>query len=104
MKPKTNTNTNTNDKNCWHLHPLMWVVVGLTAASVGIFVAGLLMPPPGEVHPSVLKGLAILTADIALVIFAYAVVSGETATFTHGNTSATVGGNNKRAENDEPTE
>ena len=102
MKPKTNTNT--NDKNGWHLHPLIWLVVGLTAASVGIFVAGLLMPPPGEVHQSVLKGLAILTVDIALVIFAYAVVSGKTATFTHGDTSATVGGNNKRAETDEPTE
>ena len=102
MKPKTNTNT--NDKHGWHLHPLMWLVVGLTAASVGIFVGGLLIPPPGEVHPSVIKGLAILTVDIALVIFAYAVVSGKTATFTHGDTSATVGGNNKRAETDEPTE
>lgn len=102
MKPKTNTNT--NNKNGWHLHPLMWLVVGLTAASVGIFVGGLLIPPPGEVHPSVIKGLAILTVDIALVIFAYAVVSGKTATFTHGDTSATVGGNNKRTENDEPTE
>ena len=102
MKPKAKREA--SDKNGWRVHPLMWVVVGLTAASVGIFVVGLLIPPPGEVHPSVLKGLAILTADIALVIFAYAVVSGKTATFTHGNTSATVGGNNKRAENDEPTE
>lgn len=102
MKPKTNTNA--NDKNGCNLHPLMWLVVCLTAASVGIFVTGLLIPPPGEVHPSVLKGLAVLTADITLVVFAYAVVSGKTATFTHGNTSATVGGNNKRAETDEPTE
>lgn len=94
MKP----NTNTNDKNCWHLHPLMWVVVGLTVASVAIFVVGLILPPAGEVHPSVLKGVAILTTDIALVIFAYAVVSGKTTTFTHGNTSATVGGMQERAE------
>ena len=82
----------------------MWLVVGLAVASVVIFVVGLLIPPPGEVHPSVLKGLAILTADIALVIFAYAVVSGKTATFTHGNTSATVGGTQERAELQEPTE
>lgn len=103
MKPKTKTKT--NDKNGWHLHPLMWVVVGLTIASVGIFVTGLLIPPAGEVHPSVLKGLAILTADIALVIFAYAVVSGKTATFTHGNTSATVGDiKEQRAKTIEPTE
>ena len=94
-----------SDKNGWHLHPLMWLVVGLAVASVAIFVVGLLLPPAGEVHPSVLKGLAILTADIALVIFAYAVVSGKTATFTHGNTSATVGGSNKeRAPENEPTE
>lgn len=100
MKPKQKQ----TEQNSWHLHPLMWVVVGLTAASVCIFVAGLLIPPPGEVHPSVLKGLAILTADIALVIFAYAVVSGKTATFTHGNTSATVGGMKERAATDEPSE
>ena len=94
-----------SDKNGWHLHPLMWLVVCLAVASVAIFVVGLLLPPAGEVHPSVLKGLAILTADIALVIFAYAVVSGKTATFTHGNTSATVGGSNKeRAPENEPTE
>ena len=93
-----------NDKNGWHLHPLMWLVVGLSVASVVIFLVSLLLPPAGEVHPSVLKGLAILTADIALVIFAYAVVSGKTATFTHGNTSATVGGSDKRALENEPTE
>ena len=98
MKPKKE-----NDKGGWHLHPLMWLVVGLAVASVAIFIVSLLIPPPGEVHPSVLKGLAILTADIALTIFAYAVVSGKTATFTHGNTSATVGGSNERAQDDKPT-
>ena len=99
MKPKKE-----NDKGGWHLHPLMWLVVGIAVASVAIFIVSLLIPPPGEVHPSVLKGLAILTADIALTIFAYAVVSGKTATFTHGNTSATVGGSNERAQDDKPTE
>ena len=101
MKPKKE---NDNKSGGWHLHPLMWVVVWLVAASVAIFIVSLLIPPPGEVHPSVLKGLAILTADIALTIFAYAVVSGKTATFTHGNTSATVGGSNERAKDDKPTE
>lgn len=100
MKPKKEN----DNKGGWHLHPLMWLVVGLAVASVAIFIVSLLIPPPGEVHPSVLKGLAILTADIALVIFAYAVVSGKTATFTHGNTSATVGGSDKRALENEPTE
>lgn len=78
------------------LHPLMWTVIGLTAASVILLLVGLLLPPQGEVHPSLLKGLAIITVDIALVNFAYAVASGKTATFQHGTTSATVKGNNNK--------
>lgn len=78
------------------LHPLMWVVVGITLASVAIFVVGLLLPPPGDVNANVLKGIAILTVQQALVVFAYAVYSGKTATFTHGNTHATVGGSQQQ--------
>ena len=84
MKPK-------NDK----LHPLMWLVVGLSLLSVIVFGMGLLLPPAGEGHPSVLKGLGIMTANITLVIFAYAIATDKTATFKHGNTSATVGGKQK---------
>ena len=73
------------------LHPLMWLVLGLVVASVIIFVIALWLPPQGEVHPSVLKGLAIITADIALVIFAHAIASGKTATFRHGSMTATIG-------------
>ena len=82
-----------------HLHPLMWLVVFLAVASVILFAVALAIPPEGEVHKTVLQGLGIITIDIALVIFAYAVISGKTATFTHGNTTATVG----RAIADEPT-
>lgn len=82
-----------------YLHPLMWVVVGLAIASVVIFVTAILLPPPGEAHKSVLEGLAILTVQMAIIVFAYAVVSGRTATFTHGNTTATVG-RAKRIENE----
>lgn len=73
------------------LHPLLWLVIGLAVASVSVFVTALLLPPTGEVHPSVLKGLAILTGDISLVIFAYAIASGKTATLTHGNSNLSVG-------------
>ena len=83
-----------------HLHPLMWLVVFLAVASVILFAVALVIPPEGEVHKTVLEGLGIITIDIALVIFAYAVISGKTATFTHGNTTATVG----RAIADEPTD
>lgn len=80
-----------NEKNGWHLHPLMWLVVFLTVASVILFAVALAIPPEGEVHKTVLEGLGIITIDIALVIFAYAVISGKTATFTHGSTTATIG-------------
>lgn len=73
------------------LHPLMWAVIGISIASIAIFVVALLLPPPGEVNGNVLKGIAILTGQQGLVVFAYAVYSGKTATFTHGNTQATVG-------------
>ena len=83
----------------------MWLVVGIAVASVLIFVVAILLPPVGDVRPNILKGLAILTTDMALVICAYAVLSGKTATFKHGNTTATVGGNKADALNDEtPTE
>ena len=80
-----------NERNGWHLHPLMWLVVFLAVASVILFSVALAIPPEGEVHKSVLEGLGIITIDIALVIFAYAVISGKTATFTHGSTTATIG-------------
>lgn len=80
------------DKTKRALHPLIWTVIGLTVASVILLLVGLLLPPQGEVHPTLLRGLAIVTADIALVNFAYAVVSGKTATFKHGQTTATVRG------------
>lgn len=80
-----------NEKNGWHLHPLMWLVVFLAVASVILFAVALAIPPEGEVHKTVLEGLGIITIDIALVIFAYAVISGKQATFTHGSTTATIG-------------
>ena len=73
------------------LHPLMWAVIGLTAASFVLLLVAALLPPQGEVHPSILKGLAIISVDVALVNFSYAIVSGKVATFTHGKMSATVG-------------
>ena len=79
------------------LHPLMWAVIGPTAASVILLLVGLLLPPQGEIHPSLLKGLAIITADIALVNFAYAIVSNKVATFKYGKTTTTVGTRNDKA-------
>ena len=82
------------------LHPLMWLVVGLSIASVCIFIAGLLFKPYGEVHPTIIQGMDVITADITLIIFAYAIVTGKTATFKHGNTSATVGVSKRKTDTD----
>lgn len=86
-------------KETRRLHPLMWTVIGLTAASFVLLFVGAILPPQGEVHPSLLKGLGIMSGDIALVNFAYAIVSGKVATFQHGKTKATVG-SRKAAEQD----
>lgn len=69
----------------------MWTVIVMTAATFVLLLIAMLLPPQGEIHPTVLQGAAIITADIALVNFAYAIVSGKVATFTHGKTTATVG-------------
>ena len=93
---------NKTDTKRIHLHPLMWLVVALAVASVIILIVAILLPPTGDVYPNVLKGLAIITVDIALAIFSYAVISGKTATFTHGNTTATVGIAGNDVPHDEP--
>lgn len=85
----------TKPENKKRIHPLMWTVIGLTAASFLLLLVSALIPPQGEVHPSILKGLALISVDIALVNFAYAIVSGKTATFQHGKTTATVKGKTK---------
>lgn len=72
-----------------------WVVVALTCATFLLLVVAMLIPPRGQIHPSVLQGAAIITANVALIIFAQAVASGKTATFKHGNTTAVVGGTTK---------
>lgn len=74
-----------------NLPPIVWAIIALSVASLSLFLVALLLPPQGEVHPSVLKGLAIMTANIALVNFAYAIATNKVATFKHGKTTATVG-------------
>lgn len=81
------------------LHPLVWSTIALTIISVGLLLTGLLLPPQGEVHPSLLQGLAIITADIALVNFAYAIATNKVATFKHGKTTATIGNSKAKKKN-----
>ena len=83
------------------LHPIVWVTLGLSVVSAALFLWGLLLPPAGEVHASVLKGLGIMTANITLVNLSYAISSGKTTTFKHGNITATVGGTKRKKETTE---
>jgi hypothetical protein len=83
------------------VHPIVWITLGLSVVSAALFLWGLLLPPAGEVHASVLKGLGIMTANITLVNLSYAISSGKTATFKHGNTTATVGGSKRKKETTE---
>lgn len=85
----------TTDKRSVSLHPLVWSTIILTVISVLLLLTALLLPPQGEVHPSVLQGLAIITADIALVNFAHAIATNKVATFKHGKTTATIGATKK---------
>lgn len=81
----------TTDKRSVSLHPLVKSTIILTVISVLLLLTALLLPPQGEIHPSVLQGLAIITADIALVNFAHAIATGKVATFKHGKMTATIG-------------
>lgn len=70
-------------------------VIALTGLM--LFIAGFIVPPLGEVHPSVLKGIGELLGFVAVFFAWYAVKKGRSAVFTHGNTSATI----KPAKSDE---
>lgn len=85
----------TTNKRSVSLHPLVWSTIILTVISVLLLLTALLLPPQGEIHPSVLQGLAIITADIALVNFAHAIATNKVATFKHGKTTATIGATKK---------
>lgn len=55
-----------------------------------IFIVGFLVPPLGEVHTSVLKGIGELLGFVAIFFAWYAVKQGRSAVFAHGNTTATI--------------
>lgn len=55
-----------------------------------LFIAGFIVPPLGEIHPSVLKGIGELLGFVAIFFAWYAVKKGRSAVFRHGSTTATI--------------
>lgn len=73
------------------LDALTWVSIAFAVATFVLLVVAMVIPPRGQIHPSILQGAAIVTANVALIIFAHAIGTGKKATFRHGNTTAVVG-------------
>ena len=59
--------------------------------SVGLIVAGFIVPPTGVIDGSVLTGVGELFAFAALSQLPYVIASGKGITLNHGNTSISVG-------------
>ena len=73
-----------------HTHYLIAFFVTLGVA-IGLLVTSFLLPPQGEINPSVLRAVAELCFWPALAFIAKALQDGKTARLRHGNTTVTVG-------------
>lgn len=59
--------------------------------SAGIGISGFIVPPPGELHPSILKFISWMFAFDALWVFFKAFKEGLDARFQKGDVSVTLG-------------
>ena len=66
---------------------LLWIF-GLT--TIALFVASFIVPPTGEISPSVLKAAALLFAFATLAEAREAIREGLGVRLTHGNTTIVV--------------
>lgn len=72
------------------LDPLEVAAFVIAATGIVLFVLGFVVPPLGEIHPSVLKGIGELLGFVAIFFAWYAVKKGRSAVFRHGSTTATI--------------
>ena len=79
-----------------------WAAIFLSVGAFGMLIAGVFIPPPGEIHPSVIQAVIIVTVIIAIFFAWDATVRGLSAKFEHGKTKVTVGGKSKRKKSDPP--
>lgn len=59
-------------------------------ASIGLLIASFLVPPLGEISPSVLKGGSLIFGFAALIEVREAYLEGIGVRLTHGNTTVTI--------------
>lgn len=68
------------------LTPQAWVAIGLAFVAAATFIAGIIIPPPGEVHPSVIQGIGLMIILVAIFFAWDAVIRGLDTKFEHGKT------------------
>ena len=75
-------------KNYLENNTFFWVfsIIGLLLIIVAFF-----LPPAAQIHQSVLIAVGEINGFIALGAVIKAIDKGESATFTHNNTSITIG-------------
>ena len=65
----------------------LWVCL---IVSISLFVASFLVPPMGEISPSVLRAVGELFAIMGLIVLREAIMEGLGVKMTHGNTSIEI--------------
>ncbi len=65
----------------------LWVC---TLSSIGLFIASFIVPPLGEISPSVLKAGGEIFAFAALIMLREAIMEGLGVKLTHGQTTIEV--------------
>ena len=71
-------------------HYIIAFFISLFVAA-GLIISSFVIPPEGEIHPSVLKGVGELFLWPSLAFAAKAVEEGRSAKITHGKTTFVVG-------------
>ena len=78
----------------------MWVCL---LAAIGLYVASFLVPPMGEIHPSVLKAGSWIFAFAGLAELREAVQEGLGFKLTHGDTTVVVQDLDNKPKEPEPS-
>lgn len=80
-----------------------WAAIVLAFIGAGLLIAGICIPPPGEIHPSVIQGVGLVTVVIAIFFAWDATVRGLGAKFEHGKTKVSIGkGKSRKASPSDP--
>lgn len=65
----------------------LWVCLII---SISLFVASFLVPPMGEIHPTVLRAVGEIFGIMGLIVLREAIMEGLGVKMTHGNTSIEI--------------